>query len=143
VTITEKKQRRALEIVVDLKSALTRLQEALELEETLIVKDGSIQRFEFTFELCWKLMQAVARFKDGKTTGSVRDSIRTGAQLGIVENSEPWFDFHDARNQASHTYDIEMADEVYQKIKSFPPIVSQLIESVEETLAEGQPPNGN
>ena len=137
MTITEKKKRRALEIVVDLKSALTRLQEALKLEETLIVKDASIQRFEFTFELCWKLMQAVARFKDAETTGSVRDSIRTGTQLGIVENSEPWFEFHDARNQASHTYNLEMADEVYQKIKSFPPFVHQLIESVEEALTEG------
>jgi len=136
VTITEKKKRRALEIITDLKNALARLQDALKLEETSIVKDGSIQRFEFTFELCWKLMQAVARFKDAETTGSVRGSIRTGAQLGIVENPEAWFEFHDARNQASHTYDIEMADEVYQKIKSFPPIVSQFIDSVEEALTE-------
>lgn len=136
MTITEKKKEKALEIIADLKNALARLQEALKLEGTLIVKDASIQRFEFTFELCWKLMQAVARFKDAKTTGSVRGSIRTGAQLGIVENVEAWFEFHDARNQASHTYDIEMADEVYQKIKSFPPVVSQLIESAEKALAE-------
>lgn len=136
MTIAEKKKRRALEIVADLKSALARLQEALKLEETLIVKDASIQRFEFTFELCWKLMQAVSRFKDAKTTGSVRDSIRTGAQLGIVENSEPWFEFHDVRNQASHTYNLEMADEVYQEIKTFPPFARQLIESAEKALAE-------
>lgn len=134
--IAEKKKKRALEIMADLKNALARLQEALKLEENLIVKDASIQRFEFTFELCWKLMQAVAGFKGAETTGSVRDSIRTAARLGIVENSESWFEFHDARNQASHTYSPEMADEVYQEIKDFPPLAHQLIEAVEKSLVE-------
>jgi nucleotidyltransferase substrate binding protein (TIGR01987 family) len=84
-------------------------------------------------------MQAIARFKDAKTTGSVRDSIRTATQLGIIDDPESWFGFHDARNQATHTYGLEMADEiyheVYQKIKELPPFVQRLLESVEKTLA--------
>ncbi len=136
MTITEKNREKARKILADLKNSLARLQESLGLEETLIVKDASIQRFEFTFELAWKLMQAVVRFKDAKTTGSVRDSIRTAAQLGIVSDPKPWFDFHDARNQTTHTYDLEMADEVFQKIREFPPFVHQLIESVEQSLDE-------
>lgn len=136
MTITEKKKEKARKILGDLKSSLARLQESLGLEETLIVKDASIQRFEFTFELAWKLMQAVARFKGAKTTGSVRDSIRTAAQLGVVDDPEPWFDFHDERNKTSHTYDLEMADEVFQKIKEFPPFVEQLIEHTEKSLDE-------
>ena len=136
MSIAEKRKEKAQEILTDLKNAFARLQEALDLEETLIVKDASIQRFEFTFELCWKLMQAVAKFKDAKTTGSVRDSIRTAAQLGIVDDPEPWFEFHEERNKASHTYDLEMADEVFQKVKGFPSLVNQLIGVVEKVLNE-------
>lgn len=137
MSITTKRREKAQEILTDLKSAFARLQEALELEENLIVKDAAIQRFEFTFELCWKLMQAVAKFKGAETTGSVRDSIRTAAQLGTVDDSQPWFDFHDERNKASHTYDLEMADEVFQKVKEFPPLVHRLIGSAEKALDEG------
>jgi nucleotidyltransferase substrate binding protein (TIGR01987 family) len=40
--------------------ALARLNEALAVPETApLAIDGTIQRFEFTFELCWKAMQAM------------------------------------------------------------------------------------
>jgi hypothetical protein len=42
MNVTEKRREKALEIPADLKDAFSRLQEALELEETLIVKDASI-----------------------------------------------------------------------------------------------------
>lgn len=37
--------------------ALRRLEEALDKPESAIVRDASIQRFEFTFELAWKAIQ--------------------------------------------------------------------------------------
>jgi predicted nuclease with TOPRIM domain len=42
VSVAEKRREKAQEILTDLKDAFSRLQEALELEETLIVKDASI-----------------------------------------------------------------------------------------------------
>jgi len=37
--------------------ALSRLEEALAKPEDPIVRDASIQRFEFTFEMAWKALQ--------------------------------------------------------------------------------------
>ena len=42
--------------------ALKKLKEAIALPESEIVRDGSIQRFEFTFELAWKLMKIILAF---------------------------------------------------------------------------------
>ncbi|MEW6102659.1 MAG: HI0074 family nucleotidyltransferase substrate-binding subunit [bacterium] len=44
-----------------LKDAYERLKEALAipLSESPLALDGTIQRFEFTFELCWKTLKAI------------------------------------------------------------------------------------
>ena len=39
------------------KNALERLKEAMLEEPTAIIIDGTIQRYEFTFELAWKIMK--------------------------------------------------------------------------------------
>ena len=44
-----------------LSQALVRLQEALSVPEDPIVRDACIQRFEFTFEMAWRAIQAHAR----------------------------------------------------------------------------------
>ena len=41
----------------EFEKALNRLEEALKEEETDIVIDGVLHRFEFTFELAWKTMK--------------------------------------------------------------------------------------
>ena len=44
--------------------ALKRLKEAATLEkETDIKKDATIQRFEFTFEILWKVFRKIAHFE--------------------------------------------------------------------------------
>ncbi|MGB9706468.1 MAG: nucleotidyltransferase substrate binding protein [Microgenomates group bacterium] len=43
----------------DLQKAYLRLKEAVALPPTIINRDATIQRFEFTFELCWKLMNNI------------------------------------------------------------------------------------
>jgi hypothetical protein len=40
--------------------ALLRLEEALEKPEDAIVRDACVQRFEFTFEMAWRAVQAFA-----------------------------------------------------------------------------------
>lgn len=115
-----------------LKKASESLSEALTLEPTRINKDGTIQRFEYTFELSWKTMQSATKFKGLLDINSPRDSIRTAAQLGLIENIELWFDFLDARNKASHIYDEVTADSVYETIKKFLPEIKLLINKLEQ-----------
>mgnify|MGYP000440652629 CR=1 FL=1 len=71
-----------LSIHEDLVKAVSKLEEALTLKEDEIHKDASIQRFEFSFELAWKLMQSMAGFH-GKEARSPRESIHTNPLLFV------------------------------------------------------------
>lgn len=120
-------------ITEDLQNALMRLEEVLELEPTEIHKDAAIQRFEFSFELSWKLMQTAARFH-GKDANSPRQSIRTAASLGFINDPQLWFDFLEARNLTTHTYDQLTADEVYKTAKDFLPHGKSLLQIIPSEL---------
>ena len=49
---------RAQSLRTDFERAVTRLDEALALPKDPIVRDSAIQRFEISFELCWKFFKA-------------------------------------------------------------------------------------
>ena len=115
-----------------LSKAISTLAEALEMESTQINKDGTIQRFEYTFELCWKIMQSSVKSSGILDVNSPRESIRVAAQSGLIEDVEIWFDFLDARNQASHVYDEAAADSVYEVAKKFLPEAEKLIQKLKE-----------
>lgn len=119
--------------ISQLTKALTRFKEALTLPPTQINKDATIQRFEFTFELSWKVMQGLAR-KRGVEVFTPRDSIRVAAQLKLIEEVESWFDFLEARNLSSHIYDEQMANEVYLQIKKFPSKVEKFLKKAQTAL---------
>ncbi len=78
--------------------------------------DGLIKRFEFTFEMAWKLMMSFE--KENGIIGMLgsKDVVRHAVVLGLVDNGEVWMDMIDARNQTSHVYDEETANDVYDSI---------------------------
>lgn len=117
------------EEVSQLKSALKRLKEALTLEPTQINKDGTIQRFEFTFELLWKTVKTYLATA-GTVTKSPRDVFRAAADADIISDPEPYFQFLDKRNLASHTYSQSEADAVYEAIKDFPQAVQSILDNI-------------
>lgn len=102
----------------DLLRALDRLEAALNEEKDDFVRDSVIQRFEFCFELCWKLAKNY-NAAQGKATFTPKDSFRVGAQVGIIDNPEVWFEYLKARSLASHTYNEATSEKVYQAAKIF------------------------
>ena len=79
--------------------------------------DATIQRFEFCFELAWKLMKVVLDY-EGIEVSSPRSSIREGWKLGMINDAETWLDMQEKRNLSTHTYNEATALEVYELIKS-------------------------
>lgn len=102
----------------DYHRALHRLQRVLEMESDVdgIYLDATIQRFEFCFELAWKLMKAVLSY-DGIEVSSPRGSIREAWKLGIIGDAEMWLDMLERRNLSAHTYSEVTAEEIYQAIR--------------------------
>ena len=120
-------------LLEDLKKAVERLREAVGLEPTRIHKDATIQRFEFTFELAWKLMYAALQVQGVEAFGP-RNVIRQGVQAALIDNPEEWFKFLELRNLIAHVYKEQVADEIYEGAKEFPGAVDGLIRKVEEEL---------
>lgn len=98
--------------------ALERLKEALQEDETEIVVDGVLHRFEFTFELAWKTMKDYLEY-DGviNKIGSPREIIKEAFKYGLIEDGEEWIKMMLARNSLSHLYDQETSREIYSDIK--------------------------
>lgn len=113
----------------DLTKANMRLKEALHEEPTDLNKDASIQRFEFTFELAWKLMQEILKENRIDIYG-VKGVFRESARLGLIEDPILWFGFLESRNLTAHTYNEEESRNIYEKIKEFPELIDLLIEKL-------------
>ena len=98
--------------------ALIRLQAALEKEADIddMYLDATIQRFEFCFELAWKLMKAVLEY-DGIEANSPRSCIREGWKQGLISNAEAWLEMMEKRNLSSHTYDENVVRKIYHDVK--------------------------
>jgi nucleotidyltransferase substrate binding protein (TIGR01987 family) len=87
------------------------------------VRDAVIQRFEYTYELCIKLLKRRLESDAASLveidTLSFRDLIRSGAEKGYIEEVERWFTYREQRNKTVHIYDECMAMEVYQGVLGF------------------------
>ncbi len=81
-----------------------------------MIKEGLIQRFEYTHELAWNVMKDYAEYQGNSTVGGSRDASREALQLKIITNGQIWMDMIQSRNKTSHTYNEETANEIYFKI---------------------------
>jgi len=114
----------------NLQKANQRLKEVLELEETQLNQDATIQRFEFCFELSWKLMQEYVR-DQGFDCNSPKSCIRQAGQINVLNSIEDWLVFLQARNSVAHIYNEEMAKSVYLEAKKLPKLIDEFLFSID------------
>ncbi|MDD5214301.1 MAG: nucleotidyltransferase substrate binding protein [Methylococcales bacterium] len=100
--------------------AFQMLIEAVELAQTRelskLEQQGLIQGFEFTHELAWNVLKDYLEHKGFVNLIGSRDATRTAFKNGLIENGEVWMEMIKARNQTSHTYNPELADDVADDI---------------------------
>jgi nucleotidyltransferase substrate binding protein (TIGR01987 family) len=86
------------------------------------IRSGAIQHFEFTFELAWKFMRRRLEADIGRSSVDGiprRDLFRIGAENGLIDDVEAWFQYHFARNRTSHTYDPSIAASLHARSLDF------------------------
>lgn len=66
-------------------------------------QEGLIQRFEYTFELCWKTLKDFLE-SEGLSVVLPREVIKSAFQAGLLDDGEVWLDMLDSRNKLAHTY---------------------------------------
>lgn len=125
-----------------LHKAIDSLEEALRLADEVpenidfdIVRDSVIQRFEYTYELSWKLLQRWIKLNVSPADADPRtkkDLFRLAAKKQMIAAPEPWFEFAEARNAVAHTYNESKADYVFTIAKQFLPVAKALFEQLEQ-----------
>lgn len=111
-----------------LERAISRMQEGLaryqqDISDTQI-RDGLIQRFEFTYEISHKMLK---RFLEATSANpaefdnmSFQDLIRSGNERGLLLGDwAAWRKYREMRSKTSHTYDEGVALEVVEGIPEF------------------------
>ena len=111
--------------------ALQRLAEALARPEDAIVRDACIQRFEFTFEMAWRALQAHA-VREGIECVSPRECFRVGFRLRVVDNDPRWLAMVEDRNRTTHTYDEDSAIAIYRALPGYADILKSLFDRLAE-----------
>ena len=81
-----------------------------------IIKEGLIQRFEYTHELAWNVMKDFLENAGNTAIFGSKDATREAFSAGLISNGEEWMDMIKSRNKTSHTYNQETADDIFLKI---------------------------
>lgn len=101
-------------------NALDRLKEAAcELDKNKsnsIIRDGLIQRFEFTYELSWKTARQYMEDMGIFEKTSPRAVIKEAYIQNLIEDEESWLLMISDRNLTSHVYSEKMAEEISSRI---------------------------
>jgi nucleotidyltransferase substrate binding protein (TIGR01987 family) len=98
--------------------AVDRLHEVVVLDETSIIRDSLIQRFEMAFELGWKCMFYWLRDHGEQVPEMVSPTISAAFRCEIIGDPELWEKIKDCRNETSHTYDEAKAIAVAAFVRS-------------------------
>ncbi len=93
---------------------LTKFIDKGELNE--LEEQGLIQAFEFTHELAWKVMKDYFEYQGNTSITGSRDATREAFQVGLLLDGDTWMEMIASRNMSSHTYNLETAEEIREKI---------------------------
>lgn len=100
------------------------------------LRDGVIQRFEYTYDLATKMLRrALASIEDSPGEAdrmTFAAMIRTAWEKGLTRSSfSEWHRFRDDRNKTSHTYRESIAVAVMETIPAFLAEARHVLEQLE------------
>jgi nucleotidyltransferase substrate binding protein (TIGR01987 family) len=123
--------------------AVARLREGLERHRQVPqdeqLRDGLIQRFEYTYELGHRMLRRYLRMiaptPDAYDQMPFQDLIRTGNEQGLLRGDWPvWRRFRDMRARTSHTYSAAIAEQVAAGIPDFLSEATYLLEQLQQRI---------
>ena len=116
----EERQPKWLERLGIFNNAIARLAEVIEIKKQRSLNqfecDSLIKRFEFSYEMAWKLLMSYEKENGIAALLGSKDVIRQAFSMSLIDNGEAWLEMIDDRNKTSHLYDEEMATEVMDAI---------------------------
>ena len=86
--------------------------------EDKFILSGTVQMFNLSFDLSWKVMKDLIREVHGVleyAVGSPRETLRMAHSVGLIED-DMWMQLLKVRNHLAHDYDGEIALKYFEEI---------------------------
>jgi nucleotidyltransferase substrate binding protein (TIGR01987 family) len=104
-----------------------------------LYRDGVIQRFEFTYSLCHRMLlrflEQTSAAPDEVDRMSFATLIRTADERGLLKSRwDKWQLFREARNITNHTYNQAKAEQVMAVVPDFLSEAEFLYEQLQQHL---------
>lgn len=124
----------------DLTIAILSFEKSLEIDlkkfdefEADIIKNGQIQKFEYTIELLWKTLKKFFEVKREKVFLYPKDVIKAclAEELIDEDNYLILIDAIESRNLLSHVYKIEMFDLIYPQLNLYAKAIRYTVTAIE------------
>ena len=109
--------------------SLETLRQILEEPFSIIVRDATIQRFEYPFEAVWKYLRSYLREKEGIICNSPKSCFREAFSLGVL-NEEETVQFLEMTDNRNLIYKEEIARNLYNKIAKHYKLMQELLKRI-------------
>jgi nucleotidyltransferase substrate binding protein (TIGR01987 family) len=119
---------KACQRLIEVTESGTTIENLSELEQ-----EGLVQRFEYTFELSWKVMQDLLIYKGYEFMLGPNGTLKMAFEDGLISDHDGWRQMTKSRNMLSHVYDEEETDAVVRLIFSrYAPLLKSLDKKLEQ-----------
>jgi nucleotidyltransferase substrate binding protein (TIGR01987 family) len=117
-----------------LEQALKKWKQALDAPFSDLSRDASIQRYEFSFELLWKVVKKYLKEIEGFECNSPKSCFReVRMTLEMNEDDiETCISMTEDRNLSVHTYSEEMANSLYAKLPEYVRVSKLIAKKIKE-----------
>jgi nucleotidyltransferase substrate binding protein (TIGR01987 family) len=80
-------------------------------------KQGTIQAFEFTYELAWNVLRDYLVWQGIESLSGARDAIREAFKRDLIVDGGAWLSMLQDRNRTVHTYNEETANQILGQLR--------------------------
>lgn len=106
--------------VLEWEKALLTLKAAIETKSiNELERDGAIQRFEYCFELSWKVLKIIIKDQNSVDILTPKEVFKIAFKTGLIENELIWEDILKKRNVSVHTYVESLAISLFELLPNF------------------------
>lgn len=121
----------------DAQRAAKTLADILKEPYSIINRDATIQRFEYTFEALWKFLKEYLKEKEGVIENTPKSVFRAVFAAGFLSEEETvkFLVMTDRRNDTSHTYKEAVAEKIFEETKEYSSLIQELLSKFTDKLS--------
>ncbi|MFA5961235.1 MAG: HI0074 family nucleotidyltransferase substrate-binding subunit [Parcubacteria group bacterium] len=122
------------EKIGQLEQALTAWKKALDAPFNDLNRDATIQRYEFSFELFWKVVKIYLKELESIECASPKACFREVRNILELseEEIETCLSMTDDRNLSVHTYSEKMANDLYAKFPKYLEVARKVLREIKK-----------